>query len=243
MPITAENIVEPADSEASFPPDEGAHGARPPGTLYSPNIPGFTYVFHPELPSSWSPETITEGEPHERGTWWLCHPMKLPRRAGSNGHRAHDPSDPGSATSVARDIVRRNGGLWLESRPPYRYVVRRDAVHPITGQDTEIHFEAFATPLPNAKGRKLRFKFDRQAYLRFLRTVLAAGLLDVTGPAEEIVADRIARAGARVERVRRDKARSDAERKEAVKAATEVLARVEAAKDVTEPGGDPAAAD
>lgn len=242
MPITAENIIDPADGAAEFPPDEGAGGARPPGTLYSPNVPSFTYVFHPELPGSWSAETITEGEDHERGTWWLCHPRKLPRRVGSNGHRALDPADPGAATAVAREIVRRDGGIWLESRAPYRYVVRRDAVHPVTGKDTEIYYEAFATPVPNAKGRRLRFRFDRQAYLRFLRSVLAAGILDVTGPAEEIVEDRIARAGGRIERVRRDKTRSDAERKEAARAASEVLDRVREARVVTEPGDGPAAA-
>ncbi len=199
MPITADldDLTRPPpgsrlhDADATPDDDEAA------GLWAAPNRP-FVWIFHPEAPGTWAAETITEGPEEDRGTWWLCHPSVLERRPGLEGHRAEDPQDPGAATEIPRMRVRREGGIWLESRGPWRYVAETPCRHPITRRHGTYYHEVFATPVPKRRRERPQWTHNRQAYLRFLLALHREGV--VRPPSDEVLDLRKATI---VERLRR----------------------------------------
>lgn len=168
-------------------PEELGDRSDPNVFLAIPND-AFVWVFHHEELGNWHPIQIEPGEgvPDEDvGMWWLCLPSVSSRRFGLNGNRPQKPTDSeGHGSSVAREIVKNQRGIWLDSVGEYAYLQRTACEHPITRRSGFLWHDRFSTPVRTRAGQRPRYNVDRQGMYRFLLKLIRDGVVPTTHIAE-----------------------------------------------------------
>jgi hypothetical protein len=199
------DLIRPADEHARSTASQAADD----GNVLSvrPNHP-FFLVHYADHPGNWFVGQIEAGEgvPDEDvGHWWLPKLNKERTQPGVNGNRTIGRGvDPIEAYDNAHSLIRRNGGNILPKSLGYE--VARDCIDPKTRTAGQVFLEAWEKPKPKLRGKRLKFDFDRQRFLRWLLSLLRDGI--IAAPDEQIVDIHLARLAERVPRRERDETKA-----------------------------------
>lgn len=186
----------------------------------------FRLVHYAHDASGWFPATI-EGE----GRFWLPRLVKDQKIPGLCGHRARrGPGDRHTAELADRKIAYREGTVIPGEA---EYCVGLPCVSR-SGKEGRVYVTPWETPAPRAPGQSLRFRLDRQGWYRWLRDLVAEGVVEP--PPEGLLDATKARLAARVLRRRSLQTADPAVRDEYAQEAQE---EVEGAEEAVVPGEEP----
>jgi hypothetical protein len=158
------------------------------------------YVHYPHESSNWFVGQIlpAEGVPDEEvGVWWLPKLQTETTQPGINLHRTIGKNERKEAAyDNAQLQISRDGGIVLGKS--LGYCVAVECIDPRTQREGLYYMDAWSTPRPYRKGKRLKAEFDRQRHHRWLLHLMLDGV--IPSPEPYVISEIVERQKARIAR-------------------------------------------